>query len=250
MKFKYYIPNFVTLLNLASGVLSITAMMSYPRTSYMFVWAAAFIFIAAAFDYLDGTLARLLDARSELGKQLDSLADVVSFGVAPGIIVFNLLSANCAASCNALDRMHITPYFALLIPVCSAIRLGKFNIDLRQIENFIGLPTPANAIFFASIPLVIFLQPHLYSVIRLDFLVDFFSNSRVIAILTVFFSYLLISDFKIFSIKFKTTGWVENKKSYILLISSFVLLMLFSLNALPVIILLYLILSLGYQRSI
>jgi len=245
MKFKYYIPNSVTLLNLSSGVLSITSMMSGQV-----VWAAAFIFIAALFDYLDGTLARLLDARSELGKQLDSLADVVSFGVAPGIIVFNLLSANCAGSCNVLDRMHITPYFALLIPVCSAIRLGKFNIDLRQEVNFIGLPTPANAIFFASIPLVIFLQPHLYSLIKLDFFVDFFSNSRVIAILTVFFSYLLISDFKIFSIKFKTTDWAGNKKSYILLISSLVLLMLFSLNALPVIIFLYLILSLGFQRQI
>ncbi|TRZ72652.1 MAG: hypothetical protein D4R97_05700, partial [Bacteroidetes bacterium] len=109
---------------------------------------------------------------------------------------------------------------------------------------------PANAIFFASIPLVIFLQPHIYSVIKLDFLADFFSNSRVIAILTVFFSYLLVSDFKIFSIKFKTTGWAENKMRYILLIFSLILLLLFSLNALPVIIILYLLLSLGYQRSI
>jgi len=245
MKFKYYIPNSITLLNLVSGVLSITSILSGQL-----VWAAAFIFIAAIFDFLDGTMARLLDARSELGKQLDSLADVVSFGVAPGIIIFNLLSANCANSCNALDRMHITPYFALLIPVCSAIRLGKFNIDLRQEVNFIGLPTPANAIFFASIPLVIFLQPHIYSVIKLDFMADFFSNSRVIAVLAVFFSYLLISDFKIFSIKFKTMDWTKNKKSYILLISSLVLLLLFSLNAIPLIILLYLLLSLGYQRQI
>jgi CDP-diacylglycerol--serine O-phosphatidyltransferase len=245
MKFKYYIPNSVTLLNLVSGTLSITSMMSGQ-----IIWAAAFIFIAAVFDFLDGTLARLLDARSELGKQLDSLADVVSFGVAPGIIVFNLLSANCAGSCNALDRMHITPYFALLIPLCSAIRLGKFNIDLRQEHNFIGLPTPANAIFFASIPLVIFLQPQVFSLIKLDFFAEFFSNSRVIAILTVFFSYLLVSDFKIFSLKFKTSGWAENQKSYILLIISLLLLILFSLNALPVIILIYLLLSLGYQRQI
>lgn len=245
MKIKYYIPNFVTLLNLASGMLSITSMMTGQV-----VWAALFIFIAAVFDFLDGTLARLLDARSELGKQLDSLADVVSFGVAPGIIVFNLLSANCANSCNALDRMHITPYFALLIPICSAYRLGKFNLDLRQTVNFIGLPTPANAIFFASIPLVLFLQPHIYSVIKLDFFTEFFSNSRVIAILTVFFSYLLVSDFKIFSIKFKTTSWAENMKAYILLISSLVLLLLFSLNGIPLIILLYLLLSIIYQRSI
>jgi len=245
MKFKYYIPNSVTLLNLISGVLSITSMMNGQ-----IVLASVFIFVAAVFDFLDGTLARLLDARSELGKQLDSLADVVSFGVAPGIIVFNLLSANCVGSCNALDRMHLTPYFALLIPVCSAIRLGKFNIDLRQEENFIGLPTPANALFFASIPLIIFLQPHLFSVVKLGFLVDFFSNSRVIAILTVFFSYLMVSDFRIFSIKFKNTGWAGNKKTYILLIISLILLILFSVNAVPVIILFYLLLSLVFQRSI
>jgi CDP-diacylglycerol--serine O-phosphatidyltransferase len=245
MKFKYYIPNFVTILNLASGVVAITYILGGQL-----VWAAVFIFIAGVFDYLDGTLARVLDARSELGKQLDSLADIVSFGVAPGILVYHLLSINCTGSCNVLDRMHITPYFALLIPVCSAIRLAKFNIDLRQVENFIGLPTPANAMFFASIPLVIYLQPHLYSVIKLDFLVDFFSNNRVIAILTVFFSYLLISDFKIFSMKFKTTGWVENRMRYIFLILSLVLLMLFSLNALPMMVFLYFLISLGYQRSI
>jgi len=245
MKFKYYIPNFVTLLNLACGVLSVMAMLKEQV-----LWASAWIFIAAVFDFLDGTLARMLDARSELGKQLDSLADVVSFGVAPGIIVFSLLSANCAGSCNALDRMHITPYFALLIPICSAYRLGKFNLDLRQETNFIGLPTPANAIFFASIPLVIFLQPQMHSLIQLDFFVDFFSNTRVLAILTVFFSYLLVSEFKIFSIKVKTLGWAENKKTFILLILSVILLVLFSLNALPVIIVLYLLLSLGFQRSI
>jgi len=245
MKFKYYIPNFVTLLNLVSGVLAITHILSGQLE-----WAAGFIFIAAVFDFLDGTLARILDARSEIGKQLDSLADIVSFGVAPGIIVYHLLAANCTGSCNALDRWQITPYFALLIPVCSAIRLAKFNIDLRQVENFIGLPTPANAMFFASIPLVIFLQPHIYSLIRLDFMADFFASNRVIAVLTVFFSYLLISDFRIFSIKFKTTGWAENKKSYILLICSLVLLILFSLNALPMIIFLYLLISLGYQRQI
>lgn len=245
MKIRYYIPNFVTLLNLVSGVLAITHILNGQLE-----WAAVFIFIAGVFDFLDGTLARLLDARSELGKQLDSLADIISFGVAPGILIYHLLAANCTGSCNALDRWHITPYFALLIPVCSAIRLAKFNLDLRQTVNFIGLPTPANAMFFASIPLVIFLQPHLYSIINLDFIADFFSSNRVIAVLTVFFSYLLISDFKIFSMKFKSKGWAENKMRYILMIASLILLILFSLNALPMIIFLYLLISLGYQRSI
>ena len=152
MKFRQYVPNTLTLFNLASGMISVT--MVFRGDLPM---ASLFIFIAALFDFLDGMAARLLDARSELGKQLDSLADIVSFGVAPAIIVFRLLSFGCEGSCNILDRLYITPYFSLLIPVCSAIRLGKFNIDLRQEENFIGLPTPANAIFFASIPLVLML---------------------------------------------------------------------------------------------
>ena len=243
MKFKYYIPNAVTLLNLASGFIAITHVLAGQL-----VWGGIFIFLAAVFDFLDGTLARLLDARSELGKQLDSLADVVSFGVAPGMIIYDLLSINCNGSCNFLDRVHITPYFALLIPVCSAIRLAKFNIDLRQEEHFIGLPTPANALFFASIPLVLFLQPHLYSLIKLDFLQDFFANNRVIAILTVFFSYLLISDFSIFSIKFKTLGLNENRIRYLFVLVSLILILLFTLNAIPFIIILYLLLSFSTQN--
>ena len=152
MKLKYYIPNAITLMNLTSGFIAVIMVFEGQL-----VKASLFIFLAAIFDFLDGTAARVLDARSELGKQLDSLADIVSFGVAPGIIMFQLLSVGCEGSCNILERMHITPYFSLLIPVCSAIRLGKFNLDLRQEENFIGLPTPANAIFFASIPLVVLL---------------------------------------------------------------------------------------------
>lgn len=242
---KYHIPNVVTLLNLCCGVLSIMSVMSGQ-----ILLAAGLIFLAAVFDFLDGMLARILDARSELGKQLDSLADVVSFGVAPGIIVYTLLSAGCAESCNILDRLHITPYFSLLIPVCSALRLAKFNLDLRQEKNFIGLPTPANALFFASIPLVVLLQPRLFSLVNAEFMQELFSSSRVIAVLTVFFSYLLVSDIKLFSVKFGNTGWEENKVRYIFLIGSLFLLILFSLNALPMIIVFYLLLSLGFQRKI
>jgi CDP-diacylglycerol--serine O-phosphatidyltransferase len=192
----------------------------------------------------------VLDARSELGKQLDSLADVVSFGVAPGIIIFQLLYLSCSGSCNILERLHITPYFALLIPICSAIRLAKFNIDLRQEETFIGLPTPAMAIFFASIPLVLFLQPHLFSVIRLDFMFDFFSNTRILVMLAVFFSYLMVSDFRIFSMKFKSTSWKGNEVRYILLLLSLILVILFSVSSIPLILLVYLLLSMVFQKKI
>jgi CDP-diacylglycerol--serine O-phosphatidyltransferase len=215
-----------------------------------FVYAAIFIFIAALFDFLDGNAARMLKAYSELGKQLDSLADVVSFGVAPGMLVFYMISANCAGSCSGLDKMHITPYFAMLIPVCSALRLAKFNIDLRQEVNFIGLPTPANAIFFASIPLVIYAQPDLFSLVKLDFLTTFFTNNRILTILTVFFSYLLISDFKIFSMKFKHFSWAGNQLRYVFLILSLVLFILLSLSAIPVIIALYVLMSIFFQNYI
>ncbi len=241
---KQHIPNFITMLNLASGVISITAVMQGNL-----VWAALFIFLAAVFDYLDGTAARLLDARSEIGKQLDSLADVVSFGVAPGLIMFQLLMFQCEGGGNMLEKFHIIPYFALLIPIGSALRLAKFNLDTRQEVNFIGLPTPANALFFAAIPLILFVPAEKMSLISLPFLVEFFSGIKVLAILTVFFSYLLISDFRLFSMKFKSMKMEGNEARYLFLGISLVLLVLFSFQAIPFIIGVYLFLSMAFQKS-
>ena len=175
---------------------------------------------------------------------------MVSVGVAPGIMIFQMISGHCAGSCNVLERMHITPYFAMLIPVCSALRLAKFNIDLRQEVNFIGIPTPATAIFFASIPLVLFVQPGLFSLIHLDFMMTVFSNTRILTILAVFFSYLLISEFKIFSMKFKNLAWHGNELRYIFLISSISLFILFFLSAIPIIIVLYILMSIFFQTYI
>ncbi|MEI7500273.1 MAG: CDP-diacylglycerol--serine O-phosphatidyltransferase [Bacteroidota bacterium] len=245
MKIKQHIPNILTSLNLLCGLISLT--LTFEAN---YVYASIFIFIAAAFDFLDGNAARIFDAHSEFGKQLDSLADLVSFGVAPGIMIFQMILIHCAGSCNLLERMHITPYFALLIPICSALRLAKFNIDLRQEVNFIGLPTPANAIFFASIPLVISVQPNIFSLIHLDFMEPFFSNTRILTILAVFFSYLLISDFKIFSMKFKNLNWKGNQLRYIFLITSMILFILFFLGAIPIIIFLYILMSIFFQHYI
>ncbi len=241
---KKYIPNTLTTLNLICGLISVSLVLQNHL-----VWAAVFIFIAAVFDYLDGTAARLLKAYSELGKQLDSLADLVSFGVAPGLIIFQLLSIHCTNGCNILERWNIVPYLALLIPVCSALRLAKFNIDPRQEVNFIGLPTPANAIFFASIPMIIYIQDRIHTFVELDFMVALFANPRVLSVLAVFFSYLLISDFRLFSMKFKSMAWKENQHRYIFLILSLVLLLIFSITAVPMVILLYLILSVVYQKK-
>jgi CDP-diacylglycerol---serine O-phosphatidyltransferase len=245
MNIKQHIPNTLTMLNLVCGLISLT--LTFDGN---YVYAAVFIFIAAVFDFLDGNAARILKVHSELGKQLDSLADLVSFGVAPGIMIFQMISIQCAGSCNILERMHITPYFAMLIPVCSALRLARFNLDFRQDVNFIGLPVPANAIFFASIPLVLFVQPGIFSLIHVDFIATFFSNTRIITILVVFFSYMLISEFKIFSMKFKNLGWAGNQLRYIFIILSVILLILFSLSAIPVIIGLYILMSIFFQSYI
>jgi CDP-diacylglycerol--serine O-phosphatidyltransferase len=248
MKILKQIPNTITVLNLTCGLIAIVYTLEVSDGN--FTISAFWIFLATVFDYLDGTMARLLKAYSELGKQLDSLADLISFGVAPGIIMFRLLSNPSLTGSNFLESMHIVPYFALLIPICSALRLAKFNIDPRQEVNFIGLPTPINAIFFASIPLILSLQPNIFSVIRLDFFLNFFSNPRVLTILVIFFSYLLISNFHLFSMKFKTWNYVENKVRYLFLGISALLLVLFSLSAIPLITLAYLILSLFFQRQI
>ncbi|HNY03686.1 MAG TPA: CDP-diacylglycerol--serine O-phosphatidyltransferase [Bacteroidales bacterium] len=245
MKIRQHVPNTLSVMNLVSGLVSLTFTFRGD-----FVSASMLIFLAAVFDYLDGNAARLLKAYSELGKQLDSLADLVSFGVAPGMMVFMMLSSHCEGSCNSLERMHITPWFAMLIPVCSALRLAKFNIDLRQEVNFIGLPTPANAIFFASIPLVLYVQPGMWEMIHVDFLVTFFANTRILTILTVFFSYLLISDFKIFSLKFKSIAWKGNQLRFVFLTISLALFLLLFLNAIPIIILLYILASIFFQHLI
>ncbi len=245
MNLRRTIPNFLTLCNLASGVISVTLVLRGDL-----LWASVFIFIAALFDFLDGTAARLLDARSELGKQLDSLADIVSFGVAPGVIVFMLLSAGCEGSCNVLERWGITPYFALLIPLMSAIRLAKFNIDLRQEENFTGLPTPANAVFFASVPLVLLLGHQFYPLVRLDFLQELLTNTRILAIITILMSYFLVSDFRMFSLKFKTTGWKGNEPRYLFLLFTGLSLVLFSVGGIPLSILCYFLLSLVFQKQL
>ena len=246
MEWKRHIPNTLTTFNLISGLIALSLILDHR-----FAFASFFIFGAALFDFLDGAAARWLRAQSSLGKQLDSLADLVSFGVAPGLLMYSLLMVGCDdGSCNILEQMRLTPYFALLIPVCSAFRLAKFNIDPEQEEHFIGLPTPANAIFFASIPLILTQPAAEFSLIPLDFLVDFFSNTRVLAILTVLGSYLLISDFRMFSMKFRNMAWKGNEVRYIFLGLSLVCLVLFTLFAIPLIIFFYILLSLIFQKKI
>ena len=145
MAIKSHIPNILTLANLFCGILAIKV-----GFSEHYFLAAFFVVLGAFFDFLDGFAARLLKVQGELGKHLDSLADMVTFGVAPGVVMYSFLS-------SFIEDSYI-PYISFVIPLLSAVRLAKFNIDSNQSDKFIGLPTPANALFFVFIPLLFVLE--------------------------------------------------------------------------------------------
>lgn len=213
---KKHIPNFITCLNLFSGGIAVLLAL---KGNYQGAFIA--ILVAAVFDFFDGFAARILKAYSPMGKELDSLADVISFGFAPGMIVFSLLSE--ANVCEWL------PYVAFIIPIFSALRLAKFNIDDRQTSSFIGMPTPANAIFWAGLAFS-------YS----GFLV---ANYWVVLVLAISFSYLLIAELPMFALKVKSIAIKDNKIQYLFLIITIVLLAVFQLNAFAPIIGWYILLS-------
>ena len=234
---KRLIPNTITSLNLLSGCISI--LLSFE--GYLLA-AVYLIFLAAILDFFDGMSARLLNVYSVLGKELDSLADVVSFGVAPGFIVFQMMKV-------ALYGSEQIPYFEFIsakdylfllipfiIPIFSAIRLAKFNIDERQTDSFIGLPTPANALFFVSLFIVTQTNTN-------DGVLSLFFNRYFLSVLVIVFSYLLVAEFPMFSLKFKNMGLRDNKIRFLFIGLSAILLILLHSIAVPVIIILYLILS-------
>ena len=152
---KKHLPNAITCLNLLSGCIAL-----YFAFNQHLNYAAYMVGIAAILDFMDGLLARALKAYSEIGKQLDSLADMVSFGVVPGTILFGLLTRADAAPTGIPE--DILPFFGFIVTIFSALRLAKFNIDTRQAESFIGVPTPACSIFIASLPLLLEASPVLY----------------------------------------------------------------------------------------
>lgn len=192
-----HIPNFITSLNLFSGSIAV-----YLAFQGMYGWAFFFILLSALFDFLDGLAARALKAYSEIGKQLDSLADVVSFGLVPGALVFSVLQQS--------DLHIVLPLVGFLIPVFSALRLAKFNIDDRQTSSFLGLPVPANAIFWGGA---------IYS------FSDFFIfQPWILCALVLLFSALLVSEIPMFSLKMKNLSWKDNKTQYIFLLGCIILL--------------------------
>ena len=221
-----HIPNFVTACNLFSGC--IAAVMVFQAN---YEAAILFIILGATFDFFDGMLARLFHVSGPLGKELDSLADDITFGFAPSVIVFSLFKEvqyPAFMQCIA----DIFPYTAFIIAVFSALRLGKFNIDPRQSSSFIGLPTPANALFWGSLVV----GGH-------SFLVSDTFNALYLFILVLLMSYLLVAELPMFSLKFKNLSWKDNKISYIFLLVCIPLLVIFRISGFAAIILWYILLS-------
>jgi len=213
---KKHIPNFITCLNLFSGSVAV-----YLAFKGNFQGALIAILLASVFDFFDGFAARLLKAYSTMGKELDSLADIISFGMAPGAMVFTLLSA--------LEIWSYLPFVAFLIPVFSGLRLAKFNIDERQTSSFLGLPVPANAIFWAGLVF--------------SFSTFMLANYWLLIILICLFCFFLVSEIPMFSLKFKSYDWKTNRLQYIFLIVCILLLSIFKLNAFAPIISWYISLS-------
>lgn len=226
-----HIPNAVTCCNLFSGCVAIVYAYAGDYKT-----ALAFIVLGAVFDFFDGLLARALHAYSPIGKELDSLADDVTFGVAPSFMVFSLLKEMTLPAALAFAADYI-PYAAFLIAVFSALRLAKFNVDTRQTSSFIGMPTPANALFWGSL----IVGAH-------DFLLSSNSLSYVILALIALTSWLLVAEIPMFSLKFRNLSWGDNKIRFIFLLVCVPLVVFGGISGLSAVIIWYAFLSLVTQR--
>ena len=222
------IPNLLTISNLICGCIAL-----YFTFHNNLVFAAYLIGLSAMFDFMDGAVARLLKVSGPMGRELDSLADMVSFGVVPGSVVFHLLEASTLRSYS---------FVALLIPALSAYRLAKFNIDERQVDGFIGLNTPANTLFFISFPLISHFQPD-------HFLNSLIAIPELLILLTVLMSFAMVSEIPLFAFKFKNLSFADNKLRFSFIGLSVVLLVMLQFAAIPLLVLLYLFLSIATQFS-
>lgn len=217
-----HIPNLLTISNLICGCIAL-----YFTFKGELVYTAYLIVLAAIFDFMDGAVARLLNVFNPIGKELDSLADMVSFGLVPGSVVFHLL-----------DESPLSQYsfMALIIPIFSAYRLAKFNVDENQNENFIGLPTPANCLVFISIPLITTFNSE-------STIAYLFKIPEILLIITILMSLALVSRIKMFSLKFKNLKFQDNKLRFFIITMSIFLLTWLEFSAIPIIILLYMMMS-------
>ena len=250
------IPNLFTLLNLVFGCIAIVcilqtgqAILYIEPTGFTSVGmpekialASFFIFAAAVVDFLDGFVARLFKATSDMGKQLDSLADLVSFGVAPGLILYQLLRISYAGETNGLDVSMLALIPALVIPCAAAWRLAKFNLDNSQQFSFRGLPTPAAGITIAALPLIIHYQQ--FNLQELLF------NKWIIYAIIALISFLMVCRLPLLSLKFRDKGVKNNLP--ILLLAGIAVIAAIALKwvAIPVVFIAYVIVSLAFKNKI
>ncbi|MCF6349013.1 MAG: CDP-alcohol phosphatidyltransferase family protein [Flavobacteriaceae bacterium] len=249
---KKHIPNIITLLNLFAGIIAVML-----AVSDRLIEAAFFVLIGIFFDFFDGLVARLLKVQTELGKQLDSLADMVTSGVVPGIIMFQLFMKSShkdwmnGLSCEIGNWMvfeetasmtwtgteiHLLPLVGLLLTLAAAYRLANFNIDERQTSSFIGLPTPAMTLFILSLPLILAYSDN-------EFIKNLILNKYVLITITLIFSILMNVEIPLFSLKFKNFSFKNNVIEIFFLLASIILLIVLKFVAIPIIILLFVLLS-------
>ncbi|AMC10131.1 phosphatidylserine synthase [Lutibacter profundi] len=245
MSFKKQLPNVLTLLNLLSGTIAV-----YFAVKNQLEITAAFVFLGIFFDFFDGFAARLLKVQGELGKQLDSLADVVTSGVVPGIILLQLITksltkeswdfiTNTTVNHSIWDNFTTTfliSIIGLFYTLAAAYRLAKFNIDERQTSSFIGLPTPAAALVVVSLPLILMYADN-------ELINNFVNNTWFLIGITLLLSYLMNAEIVLFTLKFKEYTWKNNKFKFLFILLTILLSVFFKFIAIPIIILLYVLIS-------
>jgi len=244
---KKHIPNAITSLNLLCGCIALLFAVNGDLVA-----ASYFVFTGMFFDFFDGLAARLLHVQSKIGLQLDSLADMVTFGVVPGIIMFQLLTKSISPQVLETgfevsepmawngENMSFIPFIGLIIVIASAYRLAKFNVDSRQTTSFIGLPTPANTLLVISLPLIYEFQ---YSV----FLESILFNKWFLIGFTLISAMLLNAELPLFALKFKTWDFKSNKLRYVFLGLCLIAIAALKFIAIPLIIVMYILLSLFYK---
>ncbi|MCL7764229.1 CDP-alcohol phosphatidyltransferase family protein [Polaribacter sp. Z014] len=230
MNFKKHIPNLLTLGNLFCGTIA-----TIFAVEGDFVLAGLFVLLGILFDFFDGFAARLLHVSGELGKQLDSLADMVTSGVVPGIIVYKLLIEN-SSGLHDFNEHNYLPYLGLILTLGACYRLAKFNIDTRQSDSFIGLPTPAMSLFIISLPLI-----QEYSTIEVA--QNLIGNNYFLIAITVLLTYLMNAELPLFSLKFKEYSIKNNLVKYLFLVVSLLMIIFLQYISIPLIIIFYVVLS-------
>jgi len=243
------IPNIITSMNLLCGCVAV-----FFAVSGDLVTASLFAFLGIFFDFFDGLAARLLNTHSEIGLQFDSLADMITSGLVPSIVMVQLLSQSITGDTLqmvyeqtttmnwAAIKIQYIPFIGLLIALASAYRLAKFNVDTRQTSSFIGLPTPANTLLILSLPLILAFQ-------NSELITNIFLNQWFLIGLTILSSILLNAEIPLFALKFKTWDFASNKIRYIFLLLSLVAIILLKFIAIPILIILYILLSLFQKKE-